>query len=101
MHISYFLGTKADYIQVVSHRDQDKELKELGFVRSVDDLPDDTGSSEEPVVHEISQSDLRDSINDCQDKSELEDLMLSLGIINLDKRKSLDNMKADALQAIS
>lgn len=98
MHKSYFHGTKSDYIQVVSHKDQDAKLKALGFVASHDDLANGSGVENKPA--QSSQINLRDAIDECDDKGELEALMISVKGVNLDKRKSLENMKADALQVL-
>lgn len=100
MHKSYFHGTPSDYIQVVSHRDQDARLKALGFVECVDDLVDNSGGYVEAPQAQSSQINLRDAIDECDDKGELEALMISVKGVNLDKRKSLENMKADALQVL-
>lgn len=52
------------------------------------------GGSQKPQI------DLRAAINDSTDKNELEALMKSTKGVDLDKRKSLDNMKADALAVL-
>lgn len=100
MHKSYFHGTASDYIQVVSHKDQHQKLKGLGFVDSVDDLPGGSGNQVQTEPAQSSQIDIRQAIEECEDKGELESLILSVMDVNLDKRKSLENMKADALQVL-
>lgn len=101
MHKSYFHGSKSDYIQVVSHKDQGQKLKALGFVECVDDLAGGSGVHVEAPQAQPSQINLRDAIAECEDKGELESLIMSVKGVDLDKRKSLENMKADALQVLN
>lgn len=103
MHVSYFHGTKGDYVQVVSHKDQDQKLKALGFVRSVDDLPDGNSPADEQVETQVSgpkQIDVRSAVRGCIDKDEVEALILSTIGVDIDKRGSLDTVKEKAIAAI-
>lgn len=100
MHISYFLGTRDDYVQVVSHKDQDSKLKALGFVCSVQDLHDAEPAIVEVVESEGTEIDLRAAINDCRDKDEIESLLMSTIGVDLDKRGSLETVKEKAMAAL-
>jgi hypothetical protein len=103
MHISYFHGTKGDYVQVVSHKDQDKKLKALGFVCSVDDLPDGESDPVEKVESqavEPQQVDVEAAIYGCVDKNEVESLILSTIGVDIDKRGTLDTVKEKAFKAL-
>jgi hypothetical protein len=103
MHISYFHGTRGDYVQVVSHKDQDQKLKALGFVRSVDDLH---GGESDPVEKSESQDDepqqvdVETAIHECVDKNEVESLILSTIGVDIDKRGTLDTVKEKAFKAL-
>ena len=92
MHKSYFYGSPDDYIQVVAHKEQyhDKLVK-MGFVESVDQL----GKQDKSEM-----VDVRELINEASNKDELEDAVKSLLDVDLDKRRSLENMKIDALKVL-
>lgn len=103
MHVSYFHGTKGDYVQVVSHKDQDQKLKAIGFVRSFDDLPDGNSAADEQIEAKVSgpqQIDVSAAVRECIDKEEVEALILSTIGVDIDKRGSLDTVKEKALAAI-
>lgn len=118
MHISYFHGTKGAHVQVTGHERFTACLALLGFVLSVDDLPEElpvdqlpegvnadqapaTGADVGEDLGNIKTDDTQSVFDGFTDKDEVVDYMLKTYGVTISKHGNLETVKEKAIEHIN
>lgn len=116
MHISYFHGKKSAHVQVTGHERFTACMARLGFVLSVDDLPDelpvdqlpeDVKPDQAPATEtdsddgNIKTADTQAVFDGFTDKDEVVDYMLTTYGVTISKHGNLETVKEKAFEHIN
>lgn len=108
-HISYFHGIKDNYVQVTGNEKFSGCLSALGFVLSVDDLPDELAQPEIGAPangghvedSEIKDYDTQALFDSFDDKDQIVDFMAEKYGVTISKHGNLGTVKEKALEHIN